>query len=352
MTWTTRTPVTVVNPGSATSVDITMPSGLTAGDMLVVVVRFSVASGTRTFTGWTQTPLSAYSARTYVYYRRADGTEGASETLSWVNSANIILVCLAFRQADGHLVSFDQEATESGSTGTSHETPSITAGASSDGGYYLGIFSDNAGAAVTAVSTTGTEALDGQIGTTQWLYVNRTSISGFASATRTITSSISIGPDSDSLVCFISTAPIVSVPTQASLVLTGIAPVVTVSNHQTLAPANASLVLTGVAPVVTATAHQTISPDPTILTLTGVAPAVTVGATLLLIPDPAVLVLTGIAPVVQAGESPTDGWAGYPGSARLSPSGAAGGAVVATRGPGGTARLSAPAAPGSARREV
>lgn len=61
----------------------------TAGTLLVVLARFAAAPGAITFTGYT--PLTSDSSdatddTTAIYYRWADGTEGATDTLAPTNS--------------------------------------------------------------------------------------------------------------------------------------------------------------------------------------------------------------------------------------------------------------------------
>lgn len=62
----------------------------TAGQLIVVGIRFAGAPGTITFTGYTvlagPDTSDASDDSTVLYYRWADGSEGSSDPISWVNS--------------------------------------------------------------------------------------------------------------------------------------------------------------------------------------------------------------------------------------------------------------------------
>jgi len=67
-----------------------------AGTLLIVLVRFAAAPGAVTFTGYTQLASDSSDATddtTAVYYRWADGTEGATDTLSPTNSVKGCAIC-------------------------------------------------------------------------------------------------------------------------------------------------------------------------------------------------------------------------------------------------------------------
>lgn len=76
---------------AATSFAINVGSPV-AGTLLIVFVRFGAAPGTVTFTGYTQLASDTSDAsddQTMVFYRQADGTEGATDTLTTVNSVKL-----------------------------------------------------------------------------------------------------------------------------------------------------------------------------------------------------------------------------------------------------------------------
>ncbi|KKN73413.1 hypothetical protein LCGC14_0401160 [marine sediment metagenome] len=91
----------------------------------------------------------------------------------------------------------------------------------------------------------------------------------------------------------------VTVPV-ASLTLTGFAPTVTVSDHQSVTVPVASLALTGFAPTVTATANITVEIPVASLALAGFAPTVTTTANISIEVPVASLALSGFAPTVTA----------------------------------------------------
>ena len=91
----------------------------------------------------------------------------------------------------------------------------------------------------------------------------------------------------------------VTVPV-ASLTLTGFAPTVTVSDHQSVTVPVASLSLTGFAPIVTATANVSIEIPVASLALAGFAPTVTATANVSIEVPVASLTLAGFAPTVTA----------------------------------------------------
>lgn len=67
------------------------------GTLLIVFVRFAAAPGAITFTGYTLvTPTDSSDASddtTAIYYRMADGTEGATDTLTTANSVKLAAIC-------------------------------------------------------------------------------------------------------------------------------------------------------------------------------------------------------------------------------------------------------------------
>lgn len=93
-------PVDSARPTSATTtagtnhtINVGSPA---AGSLLVVGIRFAVAPGTVTFTGFTQLASDTSDAsddQTMVFYRWCDGSEGASEALSTQNSTKMSAIC-------------------------------------------------------------------------------------------------------------------------------------------------------------------------------------------------------------------------------------------------------------------
>jgi hypothetical protein len=67
-----------------------------AGTLLIVLVRFAAAPGTVTFTGYTQLASDTSDAtddQTMIFARTADGTEGATDTLTTTNSVKAAAIC-------------------------------------------------------------------------------------------------------------------------------------------------------------------------------------------------------------------------------------------------------------------
>lgn len=87
-------------------------------------------------------------------------------------------------------------------------------------------------------------------------------------------------------------------PGTAALAVTGNAPSVTRTEHQTTTPIPAALAISGNAPVVTRTAHQSLTPGTGALAMTGHAPAVTQSDLRAVSPGPAALLIASHAPSV------------------------------------------------------
>lgn len=87
---------------AATSHNINVGSPVD-GDLLVVAVRFAGAPGTVTFTGYSLLASDATDASddtTAVWYRLADGTEGASDVLGTPNSVKLAAICWVIKGAE------------------------------------------------------------------------------------------------------------------------------------------------------------------------------------------------------------------------------------------------------------
>jgi hypothetical protein len=61
---------------------INLPANIQAGDMLIIFFRTNFTSVTHTLATWTQLATLSSNGRSTIYYRRADGTEGATVTIS------------------------------------------------------------------------------------------------------------------------------------------------------------------------------------------------------------------------------------------------------------------------------
>lgn len=82
----------IITAGTSHGINVGSP---VAGTLLIVLVRFAGAPGAVTFTGYTQIKADTSDASdddTRIYYRLADGTEGANDTLSTGNSIKLAAI--------------------------------------------------------------------------------------------------------------------------------------------------------------------------------------------------------------------------------------------------------------------
>lgn len=105
-----------------------------AGTLLIVLVRFAAAPGTITFTGYTSLngasgdSSDATDDTTIVFYRWADGTEGASDTLTTVNSVKLAALGWEITGAENPSVSPPQiSAVAVGTTAANTANPNSVA---------------------------------------------------------------------------------------------------------------------------------------------------------------------------------------------------------------------------------
>ena len=75
---------------SAASVSANLPSGIVAGDLLVMFVSIATATASiiTTPTGWTQFLAQVTTQRTGAYYKIATGSEGATQSVSLSTNGN------------------------------------------------------------------------------------------------------------------------------------------------------------------------------------------------------------------------------------------------------------------------
>jgi hypothetical protein len=89
-----RQATNITTAATSHAINVGSPS---AGTLLIVFVRFAGAAGTVTFTGYTplvtQNNADASDDETSIYYRWADGSEGATDTLSTTNSIKLAAIC-------------------------------------------------------------------------------------------------------------------------------------------------------------------------------------------------------------------------------------------------------------------
>ena len=87
-----RQTTNITTAGTSHAINVGSP---VSGTLLVVFVRFAAAPGTVTFTGYTQLVADTSDASdddTRAYYRQADGTEGATDTLSTTSSVKLAAI--------------------------------------------------------------------------------------------------------------------------------------------------------------------------------------------------------------------------------------------------------------------
>lgn len=88
-----RTGTNITTAATSHTINVNSPS---AGDLLIVYARFAGAAGTVTFTGYTQLATDSSDASdddNYIFYRWADGTEGATDPMSTANSIKLATIC-------------------------------------------------------------------------------------------------------------------------------------------------------------------------------------------------------------------------------------------------------------------
>ena len=116
---------TISNSGTTPS--LTLPSGISSGDIILIFVGVD-GTPTASITGFTQEIGQAggwaASASYYVFSKTADGTEGASVTLTL--SASEIVCASAWVIANADDIAFSATATNAGSVNP--DSPSLTSG--------------------------------------------------------------------------------------------------------------------------------------------------------------------------------------------------------------------------------
>lgn len=90
----------ITTAGTSHAINVGSP---VAGTLLIVFVRFAGAPGTVTFTGYTQLASDTSDAsddQTMIFYRDANGTEGATDTLTTGNSIKLAAICWEITDAE------------------------------------------------------------------------------------------------------------------------------------------------------------------------------------------------------------------------------------------------------------
>jgi hypothetical protein len=118
------------NHGSGTSVSVSLPASVAAGDLLVMVIQTSAGAAptVNAVTGWThlitkQTSVTGFAFD--VFYRVADGTEGSTVTVTTTAAANFQVIVARVTGADT-VTPINASASGSVAAGSTAATPSIT----------------------------------------------------------------------------------------------------------------------------------------------------------------------------------------------------------------------------------
>jgi len=82
---------------AATSVVVTMPSPITAGDRLVVAIQWDFGFGTITPpAGWTLLASQTQGGHLRYYTRKATGSEAATYTWTWTTGSSAVWACVLY----------------------------------------------------------------------------------------------------------------------------------------------------------------------------------------------------------------------------------------------------------------
>lgn len=115
---------------AGTSLAVNFLSNPAAGQLLIILVRHAGAPGTITFTGYTvfagPDTSDASDDSTALYYRWADGTEGASDTISWVNSVKTCAISYQVIDAENPATQAPQASTVAVGTGANANSTIVT----------------------------------------------------------------------------------------------------------------------------------------------------------------------------------------------------------------------------------
>lgn len=308
-----------VSDTGATSLTLDVnTTGATSGNLLVSVIV--VKNGGDTFytpTGWTL--IHTYSAGgganwgTACYYRTASGTSADDCAFSWDDAGFAYAVGQEF---SGVLASTAPEDTDEDETYVASTAASTTSGSAtpttangiaiafgaaqneSSWGEETWAFSGGFGNIATAGAATRSTAAIASLAYTS-----------VSAKTSTISTSEGDSRCYGAIAVFkeASAGGVTATPGVESVEITGYAPTVTASDHQSVTPANETLEITGLAPTVTATDNKTATPGTEAVEVTGLAPTVTIGGSQSVTPGTESVTITGLAPTVSANVGATPG---------------------------------------------
>jgi hypothetical protein len=300
---------------NATTHTVNLPSGISAGDLLVIFWSndgTATASITTPASGWTtlvdalDANASTPTTHLYVWYRVADGGEGSTITVT--TTAGEGSAYTAYR-ITGHNVPTDPpEYTGANPASSANPNPpSETASWGSADNLWIVGYGWDANVAHNAYPANYTS---NQL-TSRWA---NTGGSGIASATREVATATedpgtaTLASSEQWAAVTVVIRPVVAgnvtvTPTTVALTTATFAPTVTASNHQLVTPTTVALTTTTFAPTVTvapAGSDQTVTPPTVALTLTTFAPTVTASDHKIATPTTVALTVTTFAPTVTA----------------------------------------------------
>lgn len=122
-----QTTATTGDSAAATSHTVTLPSGITSGDLLLIFIGLQASSTLGTVTGWTKF-ASAESVQPTIgwYYRQADGSEGSTVAIGSGASTKAASVAYRITGAQDPATQAPQASTASTAASNAPDTNSIT----------------------------------------------------------------------------------------------------------------------------------------------------------------------------------------------------------------------------------
>lgn len=322
------------------SATVPKPSGVAVGDLLLVVAStYGAAATTCTITGFTT--VKAASANVWFHYRIADGSEGASFTLTRTGTNSAPMTGMIFR-ITGHdaTTPVDTFAGVSAGTGSSAAIPSVTATA---GGLLVSVLHKTNNIAPTNTPPSGmTTYVDDSSLTNSCSSAATETVAAGATGVKTWTTTGTGSTNAYGAGHIVVNAA----STAQTITVSGIASTAAVGSP-TVSAGAVTVTPTGIAPT-TALGAPTVTAGAVTVTPSGIAPTTTVGTPTVgagaVTVTPAGIAPTSAvgAPTVTAGAATVAPPSIAPTSTVGTPTVAAGAATVAPAGIGSTAALGAP----------
>lgn len=137
---TVQTTSTGGDGSGGTSHTITLPSGIIATDLILILLSFSSSPGTLTLSGFSAigTTDTVGSATIAEFFKSATGAEGASVSLTTQNSCAVSYICYRIRGWQGT----PEKGTASGAASANADPPSVTPSWGSDADLFIATFGD------------------------------------------------------------------------------------------------------------------------------------------------------------------------------------------------------------------